>query len=91
MKNELAYKKESVYKKSNDLAAAFEYAEGYKTFLNNAKTEREAVKTAIAMLTPYGFREYKFGDKINVGDKLYYKVRGFAEQDYGKQNGQNCA
>ena len=76
MKNELSYKKESVYKKSNDLSAAFEYAEGYKAFLNSAKTEREAVKTAIAMLIPHGFREYKFGDKISVGDRLYYNNRG---------------
>ena len=76
MKNELNYKKESVYKKSNKIEKAFEYAEGYKTFLNNAKTEREAVKAAIDILTPYGFREYKFGDKIATGDKLYYNNRG---------------
>ena len=76
MKNELNYKKESVYKKSNDTTAAFEYAEGYKAFLNSAKTEREAVRAAINMLTPYGFREYNFGDKISVGDRLYYNNRG---------------
>lgn len=76
--NELIYKKESVYKKcgKETVSAAFEYAEGYKNFLNLAKTEREAVSTAIAMLTPYGFREYRFGDTIKTGDKLYYNNRG---------------
>lgn len=76
MSNELNYKKESVYKKNSDLSAAFDYAEGYKSFLNSAKTEREAVKVAIDMLTPYGFKEYRFGDKISVGDRLYYNNRG---------------
>ena len=77
MNDNLIYKKSSVYKNSGaDLSPAFDYAEGYKTFLNSAKTEREAVRVAIDMLTPYGFREYKFGDKISVGDRLYYNNRG---------------
>ena len=78
MNENLSYKKETVYKKTDksNIDAAFEYAEGYKSFLNIAKTEREAVKAAIDMLTPYGFREYNFGDEINVGDRLYYNNRG---------------
>ncbi|MBO7303308.1 MAG: aminopeptidase [Clostridia bacterium] len=78
MKENLSYKKETVYKKTTkeNVKAAFDYAEGYKAFLDSAKTEREAVKTAIAMLTPYGFREYSFGDEIKVGDRLYYNNRG---------------
>ena len=78
MNNELSYKKETVYKKTDkaNIEAAFEYAEGYKAFLNAAKTEREAVKVAIDMLTPYGFKEYNFGDSISVGDRLYYTNRG---------------
>ena len=78
MNNELSYKKETVYKKTDkaNIEAAFEYAEGYKAFLNAAKTEREAVKVAIDMLTPYGFKEYNFGDSISVGDRLYYNNRG---------------
>ena len=78
MKNELKYEKKTVYEKTdkNNIAAAFDYAEGYKKFLDAAKTEREAVKVAIDMLTPYGFREYQLGDKIEIGDKLYYNNRG---------------
>ena len=58
MSENLTYKKETVYKKTDaeNISAAFDYAEGYKSFLNSAKTEREAVKTAIAMLKPYGLR-----------------------------------
>ena len=78
MNNELKYEKKSVYEKTDakNIEAAFKYAEGYKSFLDAAKTEREAVKVAIDMLTPYGFREYQLGDKIKVGDKLYYNNRG---------------
>ena len=78
MNNELKYEKKTVYEKTDkeNIKAAFDYAEGYKAFLNAAKTEREAVKVAIDMLTPYGFREYSFGDEIKVGDRLYYNNRG---------------
>lgn len=77
MSENLTYKKETVYKKTDaeNISAAFDYAEGYKSFLNSAKTEREAVKTAIAMLKPYGFKEYRFGDEIKIGDRLYYNNR----------------
>ena len=77
MNENLSYKKETVYKKTSkeNIATAFDYAEGYKAFLNSAKTEREAVKTAIAMLKPYGFKEYSFGDEIKIGDRLYYNNR----------------
>lgn len=77
MSENLTYKKETVYKKTaaENISAAFDYAEGYKAFLNSAKTEREAVKTAIAMLKPYGFKEYSFGDEIKIGDRLYYNNR----------------
>ena len=77
MSENLTYKKETVYKRTDaeNISAAFDYAEGYKAFLNSAKTEREAVKTAIAMLKPYGFKEYSFGDEIKIGDRLYYNNR----------------
>lgn len=77
-KNELAYQKETIYKRADDkrIKAAFEYAEGYKKYLDAAKTEREAVTEAIALAKAKGFKEYKLGDKISVGDKLYFNNRG---------------
>lgn len=78
MNKDILYKKETVYKKADNLTveSAFAYAEGYKKFLDSAKTEREAVKTVITMLEAKDFREYKFGDKIKKGDRLYYNNRG---------------
>ena len=67
LKEKLFYKKENAF----DVVPAKEeklidsYAEGYKTFLDNAKTEREAVKEAIKMLSKEGFVEYKLGDKLS--------------------------
>ena len=78
IKEELIYEKKTVYAKGGkDITdAAFAYAEGYKSYLDNGKTEREALNISIAMAESKGFREYKLGDKINVGDKLYYNNRG---------------
>ena len=79
MSNEnLTYKKQTVYEKAAPeiTQAAFEYAEGYKTYLDSSKTEREAVKTSIALAEAQGYREYNLGDDIKPGDKLYYNNRG---------------
>ena len=53
----------------------YDYAEGYRDFLNNAKTERDAVKKAIALAEKEGFKEYKLGDKIEKGGKYYCNNR----------------
>ena len=75
---ELIYKKQTVYQKAEAsvIDAAYEYAKGYKTYLDNGKTEREALKISVEMAKSHGFREYKLGDKIKKGDKLYYNNRG---------------
>jgi len=75
---ELSYKKKTVYEKADAAVvdAAYAYAEDYKKYLDDAKTEREAVSASIALAKAQGFREYKLGDAINVGDKLYYNNRG---------------
>ena len=76
--NELEYKKESFYDRfgSDELAKAFEYAKGYMAFLDAAKTEREAVKYAIAEAIKQGFVPYNFGDTPKKGGKYYYDNRG---------------
>ena len=76
--SELKYEKKTVYKKAGKeiVDAAFDYAEGYKAYLDAAKTEREAVTESIKMAEAKGFREYHFGDKLQAGDKLYYNNRG---------------
>ena len=39
---------------AEELKTAYDFCEGYKSFLNAAKTEREAVITAIALLEKAG-------------------------------------
>jgi aspartyl aminopeptidase len=45
-------------------------------YLDDAKTEREATVTSIAMIEKHGYSEYKLGDKLAVGDKKYYNNNG---------------
>lgn len=54
------------------------YCEGYKRFLDNAKTEREAVITAIKLAKEKGFCEFESTKKYNAGDKVYINNRGKA-------------
>ncbi len=52
------------------------FAEGYKAFLNNAKTEREAVKETIKLASENGFKEFEFGKTYEAGEKVYINNRG---------------
>ena len=71
----LVYKKRNVYEHATaeDMARMFDYADGYKKFLDVAKTEREAVTVAVDMAKKAGYTEYRLGDKLKAGYKRYYK------------------
>ena len=58
------------------LSEAAVYCEGYKAFLDKAKTEREAVKAAVDMAKANGFTEFVIGRKYKAGDKVYINNRG---------------
>ena len=77
-KNPNVYEKETVFEAAGEeiVRKAYDYATGYVKFLDSAKTEREAVVLGIKMAEAAGYRPYRFGDKISVGDKLYYNNRG---------------
>ena len=62
----------------DELKEAYDFSEGYKHFLDNAKTEREAVETAVVMLTAKGYQVFEAGKKYKAGDKVYYNNRGKA-------------
>ena len=49
LKDELFYKKKSAFevKTAEELKCAMDYAEDYRKYLDNAKTEREAVTSAV--------------------------------------------
>ncbi len=55
---------------------AQDFCEGYKVFLDCAKTEREAVKEAIRMAKAAGFSEYDSSKKYCAGEKFYVNNRG---------------
>lgn len=54
---------------------ADKFCEGYKDFLNSAKTEREAVIESVKQAKKAGFEEYEAGKKYEAGDKFYYVNR----------------
>ena len=47
LKSKLLFKQKNGFEAEADIAAAAEYCKGYIDYLNNAKTEREAVKSAV--------------------------------------------
>lgn len=61
-----------------ELAAADEYCIGYVQYLDDAKTEREAVNAAIALAKKEGFVPYDRTKKYAAGDKVYVNNRGKA-------------
>ena len=63
---------------AEEVANADAFCEGYKTFLDNAKTERDAVKFAVAKAKENGFTEYDCTKNYNAGDKVYVNNRNMA-------------
>lgn len=53
-----------------------EYAKGYMSFLDSAKTEREAVKESIRLAKEQGYVEYNLGDTVVPNGKYYLNNRG---------------
>jgi len=75
MKQESGWKKKSTEERAN----LFEFAEGYKRFLNQAKTERETVRVIQGVLSSSGFSEDWHGDRsyrINRGKEIVAFVNG---------------
>ncbi len=78
LREELFYKKKNVFevKSAEELEAAKRYAEGYASWLDQSKTEREAVKAGIALLEKAGYKAWSVGDPISAGDRIYLNNRG---------------
>lgn len=77
-KEELKYSKTNFYEKCDEaeIKAAYDYCVGYCDFMDNAKTEREAVKISIELAQKNGYKPYSFGMSVKAGDKYYYNNRG---------------
>ena len=76
--SELAYKRTNVYEQADEklMKEIFSYAEGYKTFLDEGKTEREVCSYVVAEAEKQGYKPFTFGTKLKAGDKVYYNNRG---------------
>ena len=78
LKEQLFMKKEhtSAVIGANGTAEADSFADGYMSYLDAAKTEREAVDTALEMAVAGGFTEFNKSVKYPAGSKVYVNNRG---------------
>ncbi len=84
MSNAKELKEKLFYNRKNGLLkiseeqfkTACDYCEGYKNYLNLAKTEREAAETAISMAEKAGFTAFERGKAYKAGDRVYFNNRG---------------
>ena len=69
---------ETVWNKynANKMKEVMAFSEKYKEFLDNAKTEREAISMSIALAEKAGFKEFRNQKKVKPGDRLYFNNRG---------------
>ena len=81
MKNkDLLYERTNVYETASDekLKTIFAYSEGYKAFLNAAKTEREAVREGIRIAEENGYRFMPAEAIVPSGGISAAKISSFA-------------
>ncbi|NCB74687.1 MAG: aminopeptidase [Clostridia bacterium] len=79
-KDRLFYKQKNGYEliDEKELALLEAYCKDYMVFLNEAKTEREAVTEGIRLAEKKGFVPYKDGMELKSGTKIYSSNRGKA-------------
>ena len=80
LREKLVMKSQNGFKTLNDdnIAVIDAYCDGYKAYLDAAKTEREAVTAAVALAEKKGFIPYVKGMALRAGDKVYLNNRGKA-------------
>lgn len=78
LRKELFYTPENacVVCDDKEIKKADDFAEGYKEFLDNSKTEREAVLTVVEACKKNGYKEFDASKKYKAGDKIYSVNRG---------------
>ena len=80
LKEKLMIERKSALHSADDetIKKAFAFAEDYKKFLDDAKTEREAAEVSIALAEKNGFVEFEEGKSYKAGDRVYFNNRGKA-------------
>jgi len=73
LEKKLAKKSESMWLtlKKNEMRRAMKFAEDYKRFLKEVKTERESVEYFLKIAKRKGFRELGNYQKLKPGDRFY--------------------
>ena len=80
IRKELFYKRQNGYDVIDveEHMAVEDYCKDYMSFLNDARTEREAVRLGIKEAEKRGFTEYRRGMSLKPGSKVYFNNRGKA-------------
>ncbi len=80
LREELFYKQKNAYDLVDDaeLTLSDAYCRDYMRYMNEARTEREAVSEAIKLAEAAGFRAFNKVEKLEAGEKIYRNVRGKA-------------
>ncbi len=77
MENTLSYARKCVWtNKREEKDAIFSFCDGYKNFLNVARTEREFVSAAEEAAKAQGFVSISQKEELKSGDKIYCVNRG---------------
>ncbi len=73
LEDKLSMKRESMWLtlKKKDIKEAMKFAEEYKKFLKEAKTERETVEYLLTLAEKYGFKDLSKKNQLVPGDKFY--------------------
>ena len=77
LKNVLFNRKQSGWLETDDkkFSKIFEFCDGYMSFLNKSKTEREFAYNAKSWADTAGFRDINQVESLNPGDKVYFVNR----------------
>ena len=59
----------------NKVNEVMDFAEGYKTFLSNSKTEREVTASSIEIARAHGFKDLNEVESLKAGDRVYVNNR----------------
>ena len=80
LREQLLYTPKQAYRvlSEEEIATVTAYCEGYKHFLDVAKTEREAVIEAVSMAKERGFVPFDHTKTYKAGDRVYLNNRGKA-------------
>ena len=80
LRSKLFYEQKNGYDliDTDERIAVEDYCGQYMSYLNDSRTEREAVKNAIALAEEQGFVEYELGMELRPGMRIYRNNRGKA-------------